>query len=47
MSSARNEKGKERACRGHGGARERESERANEREREREGGRVASFEKDS
>lgn len=35
MSSARNEKGKERACRGHGGA------------REREGGRVASFEKDS
>lgn len=36
MSSARNEKGKERACRGHGGARERER-----------GGRVASFEKDS
>lgn len=38
MSSARNEKGKERACRGHGGARERErtSERAREREKEGE-----------
>ena len=42
MSSARNEKGKERACRGHGGAREREraSERASERERRRESGLV-------
>lgn len=40
MSSARNEKGKERACRGHGGAREKASKRASERERRRESGLV-------
>ena len=39
MNSARDEKGRERTCRGRGRASERESERARERasEREREG----------
>ena len=47
MNSARDEKGRERTCRGRGRASERESERARERASERERERASEKERES